>query len=139
MYCKHCGYKLEQGENFCVKCGTPVGNYNNPVPMMPPQPMPPMMPPQPMYNPQPFVFEPPRPTCGSAVASMIFGITSIFLFGPLASIPAIVLGAISMKRIDRENLEGRGYAITGLVSGIIVTIFWAFIIMLIFLIALAEA
>ena len=24
MYCKKCGAKIEQGQKFCTKCGTPV-------------------------------------------------------------------------------------------------------------------
>lgn len=129
MFCKRCGYRLEYGENFCVRCGTPVGNYNNP--------MPPVVPP--MYQGPIYVPVPQKEVCGTAIASMILGITSIFLFGPFTSIPAIVLGATSMKKIDRENFDGRAYAITGLVSGILVTLFWTIIFLMFFFMAIIFA
>ena len=44
--------------------------------------------------------------------------------GLLASPVALVLGRVSMKRIDRSEgqLGGRGYAVTGFVLGIIGTV-----------------
>jgi hypothetical protein len=62
-------------------------------------------------------------TDGLAIAAGIVGIvslvTSIFVFGALGGVVAIVLGAIAMGRVKRTGRGGRGMAITGLVTGIL--------------------
>jgi prepilin-type processing-associated H-X9-DG protein len=57
-------------------------------------------------------------TSGMAIASMIFGFLSLCL-SLLASLPAIVLGVLSLNAISRSkgSLTGRGMAITGIVAG----------------------
>ena len=57
-------------------------------------------------------------TPGVAVASMVLGILGFF-FCILTGIPAVICGHIALSRIDRSGgaLTGRGFAITGLVTG----------------------
>jgi hypothetical protein len=77
--------------------------------------------PQPAYSP---------PTDGMALGAMITGIAALVVglalcgLGLPASPVALVLGRISMKRIDRSQgqLGGRGFATTGFVLGIIGTV-----------------
>ena len=61
-------------------------------------------------------------TSGIAIAAMVVGIISV-LFGciiPLVlGVTAIVLGAIGMKQTKSPEVGGRGFAITGLVCGIV--------------------
>jgi hypothetical protein len=66
---------------------------------------------------------------GMAVASMVIGIVSLVLMcgygiGLLGSPAALIMGRISMKRIDRSEgrLGGRGFAQAGFILGIIGTI-----------------
>lgn len=88
---------------------------------------------QPPYSyPLPQGYARPAPTEGLAVASMVIGIVSLVLacgygIGLLGSPAALVMGRISMKRIDRSNgqLGGRGMAQAGFILGIIGTVLLA--------------
>jgi hypothetical protein len=57
-------------------------------------------------------------TPGVAIASLVLGL-SVFLFGLLAGIPAIICGHIALSKIKQAGgmLSGKGMAITGLVLG----------------------
>jgi Domain of unknown function (DUF4190) len=63
----------------------------------------------------------PRQTNSLAIAALCCAIGQV-LAGPFAGIPAIVLGAMSLKQIRQTGREGRGLAMTGLVLGIIGTV-----------------
>jgi len=120
-YCRNCGNRVEN-TTFCTSCGC---SMNGPQPQY----QGPMM--NNNYN-QPYMnYQAPRPTCGMAVLSMVFGIISFFCFSIFASIPAIILGFISLSKIKKQNLSGTGYAITGIVTGIIETLFTIFIAIII--------
>jgi type II secretory pathway pseudopilin PulG len=71
------------------------------------------------YPPQGQVYGQPPVTEGKATASLVFGILSILCFGILAGIPAIILGHISRKNIERSmgRLGGGGMAMAGLIMG----------------------
>jgi hypothetical protein len=69
------------------------------------------------------------PTEGLGLAAMIIGIVSLVLscgygIGLLGSPAALIMGRISMKRIDRSGgqLGGRGLAMTGFILGIVGTV-----------------
>ena len=55
-------------------------------------------------------------TNGLAVASLACGVAQ-FAIGPLATIPAIVLGHMARSRIRRTGEQGAGLALAGLVLG----------------------
>jgi hypothetical protein len=87
--------------------------------------------PQPPYGAGylPPAYVPAPPNEGLAVASMVIGIVSLVLtcgygIGLLGSPVAMVMGRISMKRIDRSEgqLGGRGMAQAGFVLGIVGTV-----------------
>jgi hypothetical protein len=59
-----------------------------------------------------------RGTNALAITSLCCAIGQIIL-GPLAGIPAVITGAMSLGQIARSGEDGRGMAITGLVLGII--------------------
>jgi Domain of unknown function (DUF1707)/Domain of unknown function (DUF4190) len=61
-------------------------------------------------------------TNGLAVASLACGIAQ-FAFGPLATIPAIVLGHMARSQIRRTGEQGAGLALAGLALG------WAAVIL----------
>lgn len=63
-----------------------------------------------------------RPNRGLAVASLILGAVALPLdlvlgAGVFIAIPAIIAGAVAMRRIRRTGEEGRGLAIAGLIIG----------------------
>ena len=71
----------------------------------------------------PYVVRPPARTKGTeskAVISLVLGLLSMGCIGPIAGIPAIVLGSIARRDIDRSNgqLGGRAIAAGGIVSGL---------------------
>jgi hypothetical protein len=55
-------------------------------------------------------------TNGLAIASLACGLAQ-FMFGPLATIPAIVLGHLALHQIRRSGEQGAGLAIAGLILG----------------------
>ncbi|PZE20200.1 DUF4190 domain-containing protein [Paenibacillus xerothermodurans] len=82
-------------------------------------------------------FQPP-PANSKSIAAMVLGILSIVIpyIGLIIGIVAIIFSAISLKEIKRTGEQGRGMAIAGLVCGIIGTLIYG-IILLIVIIALA--
>jgi hypothetical protein len=71
---------------------------------------------------------PPARTNGLAIASLACGVAQ-FAFGPLATIPAIVLGHMARSQIKHTGEQGAGLALAGLVLG------WGVVILAIVLIA----
>ena len=57
-----------------------------------------------------------RETNGLAIASLCCGVAQ-FAFGPLPTIPAIVLGHMARHQIKRTGEDGAGMALAGLVLG----------------------
>lgn len=53
---------------------------------------------------------------GFAIASLVLG---LLFFLPFANILAIVFGFIALNQIKKNNLSGKGMAITGIVLGIL--------------------
>ncbi len=70
---------------------------------------------------QPAPPPPPQEGNGLAIASMVLGIVSFVLCGPLCSVPAIILGHISLGKIRRGAMsqEARGFAMAGTILGYI--------------------
>lgn len=72
-------------------------------------------------SPNPYVgVRAPVPNDNCAVIALGLGVLSMACFGLFAGIPAIVLGAVSRKEIDRSRgaLGGRGMAAAGIVTGL---------------------
>jgi len=67
-------------------------------------------------------------TNGLAVASLACGLAQ-FVFGPLPTIPAIVLGHVARHQIKRTGEQGAGMALAGLLLG------WAAVVLGIIVIA----
>ena len=74
----------------------------------------------------------PGRTNGLAIASLACGLAQ-FAFGPLATIPAIVLGHMARSQIRRTGEQGAGLALAGLVLG------WGAVILGVILIAVGLA
>jgi len=74
----------------------------------------------------------PARTNGLAIASFACGLAQ-FGFGPLATIPAIVLGHMARSQIKRTGEQGAGLALAGLILG------WGAVILGIVLIAVGLA
>ncbi|MBR3523523.1 MAG: zinc-ribbon domain-containing protein [Bacilli bacterium] len=98
-YCSNCGAKVVS-DNFCTNCGVSTNkSFNNP------------------NN---------KKMCGIALAGGITGICSliiyvmIFYVVSVIGITAIVLSSVGLsKTINNNSLKGKGWAITGLVCGIV--------------------
>jgi Domain of unknown function (DUF1707)/Domain of unknown function (DUF4190) len=69
-------------------------------------------------------------TNGLAIASLACGL-ALFVFGPLAAIPAIVFGHMARHQIKRTGEQGADLALAGLILG------WAVVILGIVLIVIA--
>ena len=71
-------------------------------------------------------------TNGLATASLACGLAQ-FMVGPVATVPAIVLGYVARSQIKRTGEQGSGLALAGLILG------WAAVILVIALIAAVLA
>lgn len=73
--------------------------------------------PPPAYGPPPMP-APPQ-SCGLATASLVCGIVSMVMCGPLTGIPAVICGHKAKRRIaeSRGQLTGEGLALAGLIMG----------------------
>ena len=69
---------------------------------------------------------------GLAIASLACGLAQVMI-GPLATIPAIVLGHMARHQIKRSGEQGAGLALAGLILG------WAAVILGILLLIVAMA
>ena len=97
-----------------------------PVPPAPPVPPPPAYAyaPPPGFPPPPAAYPVKAKTNGMALASMILGIVGItvglcLIFFPVMPILAVVFGHLGLSQTRSTGAPGRGYAITGLVTGYI--------------------
>jgi hypothetical protein len=110
MPCTFCDSALPAGARYCPNCGTPTGT-----------------PPtgkffslaEPEYDPYPRAAAPVRPTCPTAVLSLVFGILCWFILPVIGAILAIVLGHQARTEIEeaRGVLEGDAYARAGMLLG----------------------
>ena len=64
----------------------------------------------------PVTMSPVARTNGLAIASLACGLAQ-FVFGPLATIPAIVFGYVARYQIKRTGEQGAGLALAGLILG----------------------
>ncbi len=77
---------------------------------------------QPYSTPEPPYSAPPygsayAPTNPLAIVSLVLGIGSFVLLGPLASVPAIITGYIARSQIEKRGERGSQLALWGLVLG----------------------
>lgn len=77
----------------------------------------------------------PSGSSGKATAALVLGLLSIFCFSFLSGLPAVLLGALSLRDIGRSRgrLGGKGLAITGIVTGLIGSICVPFLLVPAFL------
>ncbi len=118
--CPNCGAQLDVPDQYAgqpIRCGGCGATTQCPMESGPPAI--PVAPAQ-AYAPPP----PPQSSEGSksqAIASLVFGILSFACLGPLGSIPAVILGHLSLSSIKKGTMpaEARGLAVAGLVIGYI--------------------
>ena len=93
MYCSKCGQQNPDNATFCGSCGTALIRTTIPAAGLSIK------------------------VSGMAIAAMVLGILGIFTCG-LTAIPAIILGIVSLVRIEKSggSLTGRGFAIAGIVA-----------------------
>ena len=75
-----------------------------------------------VYPPYPWMYAPPASRLGTwALTSMICGIVSVFSVQIILAILAIIFGFIGLNEVKKSAgmIEGRGFAITGIVTGFI--------------------
>ena len=75
------------------------------------------------------VVSPVARTNGLAIASLACGLAQ-FVFGPAATIPAIVLGHLARHQIKRTGEQGAGLALAGLILGWVAVILGIVVIVL---------
>ena len=98
-YCKNCGNQITPGNNFCVSCGSPVDGVQ-----------------QPDYN-QPVQQE----QNGFAIAGLICSIV-------VGSITGLIFSIIGLNKAKKQNGNGKGLAIAGIVISAIRLAIFAIVI-----------
>ncbi|KRA28191.1 MULTISPECIES: DUF4190 domain-containing protein [unclassified Nocardioides] len=72
---------------------------------------------QPVGPPQPYVFTPPRPTNGMAIASLIVSILSLSVCVGATGFIGAILGHMAKGQIRRNDEQGGGIATAGILVG----------------------
>ena len=54
-----------------------------------------------------------------AIKSLVLGCLAITGLGPLAGIPAVIMGSIAIRQIDERGEDGRSIAVLGRILGAI--------------------
>ena len=112
MFCTKCGAQNADGTQFCTSCGTPLNAQQSQAQPVYQQPV------QPVY---PVAVA--QPGKGMAVASLILGIISFFLFPVVTGTLGIILGGVAKSKGYRG-----GMATAGLVCGAIGLALWLLMI-----------
>jgi Domain of unknown function (DUF4190) len=75
---------------------------------------------------------PPPGASGKAIGSLVCGLLSVLILPFFASIPAVILGHISLSEIKKSagRLQGKGMAIAGLVMGYLSVAFIPFLLII---------
>lgn len=69
-------------------------------------------------------------TDGFAIVALVLAMLSL-IFGPLTSVPAIIVGHVASRRIRKNPaLQGHGLALTGLIVGYAITLFTVIMVVL---------
>lgn len=146
-FCKHCGVQIEDTTTFCPNCGTNVSDDDVSSNTSEPQfseykPAQSVQPAQ--YQPyqeyqNPGVY-PEGKLNGLAIAGFIVSIASFFICG-ISSIVGLILSIVGMVQIKNSikagvPQRGNGFAIAGLICGIIGV---AFIVIYLIMVAAAVA
>lgn len=77
------------------------------------------------YGAAPAAWTPPVARPQNVLAWIAFGLgLGALLLGPLSSVAAIVCGHIARAQIRRTGEQGTGAALTGLISGYVLTVAW---------------
>lgn len=103
MVCTNCGTQLAEGTTFCPNCGAQQA-----APQAPVQPQ------QPVYGYQPAPQAAAQPGKGLAIAGLIMGILSFFIFPYIAGALGIIFGGVAKSKGNRS-----GMATAGIVCGVI--------------------
>lgn len=110
MFCNNCGTNNQEGVQFCANCGTALQNNgaNNAQ--------------QPTYQ----TYQKPaaQPGKGLAIASLVLGIVSFFMFAYIAGALAIIFGGVAKSKGNASPMATAGIVcgIIGIALMIIVTI-----------------
>ncbi|MNI39647.1 hypothetical protein D3C73_938360 [compost metagenome] len=77
----------------------------------------------------------PPKTNGKAIAALVLGILALFIpyVGFILGIVAIIMASLSFKEIKRNQEQGKGLAVAGLVCGIVGTVIYAILIFIVIL------
>ena len=123
MMCEYCGSTILSGTSFCSACGANAG-IRNKAAIQPESLMPHFQPYEQQFN-QPFT----RPRMNPmALTGGIIGLASIILncLG-IVAILALIFSIIGLSQINKNGDRGRGWAITGIILGII-GIIWGILV-----------
>ena len=117
-FCRNCGSPLADGQAFCVKCGTRIGEVSQPVAAAPPPaqpsvPPPLQAPPQPSFQASPQASPaaysaqtaPPAKTGTSALVKILIAVVIIFvLFGAIATAAMLYIGHKFHQKAEEMGL-----------------------------------
>lgn len=143
-FCIYCGSQLEDGVQFCTNCGAPVNEQpaqtgkpeqntsavQNTVFTNAEQTTFTASPVQPVQN---------KKYNGFAIAALVLGLVSVFVWAcclnTITCILAIIFSIIALVQIKKNDENGKGMAITGLILGIVMVLI--FVALFVYTVAVA--
>ena len=107
MYCKHCGFELQEEVNYCPACGKsqlepvqrePVNTPPEPVSAAPPQ----------------------KPVNLSCVVGFSLSCVSFLLnFFGLTALAGLILSVTGLRQLPVRNERGKGFAVAGIALAVV--------------------
>jgi len=137
MFCPRCGQNNQPESTFCTYCGAPLTPENEPLQLnYPPNPY---VPPQAPYQPyQPYQYPPYPPmepvrirqNNPCAIAGFVLSLISIFFpyLGMICALVGVILSGIGISQINRQDQDGKGFAIAGVIISSVILFFYVLII-----------
>ena len=131
MFCPNCGHQIPDDSLFCPDCGQSIQTENQSAqPNAGQGQQPPVYDADPAQN-QGYQYQysvqytkDTRPMNGMCIAGFVVGIVSMFLnFYGIVGIVALILSAVGLSACTKKNQRGKGFAVAGLVLGIVGVVF----------------
>ena len=103
MFCKNCGQVVDEKANYCKECGAKIELEGGK-----------------------------KKTSGFSIAGFVLSLAGLAFSGIVCGVLAIIFSSIGLYETAKKQYNGKKFAISGLIVGIIATVYNIVLLVLIF-------